>query len=635
MRKPCSWARADVILGWCSCAWRHAGGKPASEKSGIANESKKKNIPQGLKPAHLLALFGTTEVMPCYRARFDTSFFAACKAGKFRATFSLICILLAGQLLAAQNASAPAVRSPYTAQDGAYRIAGTVVSSTSGQPLYHATVAVLSEEDSHTIAAVESDNEGHFALEHLASAKYQLTASKRGYRTAFFDEHELYNSAVVTGPEQDTSSLTFKLDPGAILHGTVTTEGGDAVENARVMLFLQAHTGKTGGRIAQSESVTTDDTGAYEFSSLTAGDYLLAVMAEPWYAMHSSRMDPPRNRNNASAAGPPAALDVAYPITYFDSTTDEGSATHIALASGGRDQADIVLHAVAAVHILVDTPHKQDGSIARAELRQTVFGNVVGAESAGFVDSMASGATEFTGVSPGHYELVQGDPPRSVDIDATASMQIDPTLGTASVSVRGTIRNIAGAAAADCNLILTPVDSARAHGQTPTVFSNHGAFTFADVPAGVWQMSIEESGKHPTVTSIAVSGRAHSGNVFTVQDKPLTIAVTIGEGSTRVQGFAKRDGKGVAGVMVVLVPAETTALEVTARRDQSDSDGSFSLRDVVAGRYTLVAIEDGWVLDWAEPAVIARYLPGGVPVTVSDDAGKLVTVSTAVPVQTR
>jgi len=34
----------------------------------------KKNIPQGLKPNHFMALIGTTEVMPCYKARFDLVF---------------------------------------------------------------------------------------------------------------------------------------------------------------------------------------------------------------------------------------------------------------------------------------------------------------------------------------------------------------------------------------------------------------------------------------------------------------------------------------------------------------------------------------------------------------------------------
>jgi hypothetical protein len=109
----------------------------------------------------------------------------------------------------------------------------------------------------------------------------------------------------------------------------------------------------------------------------------------------------------------------------------------------------------------------------------------------------------------------------------------------------------------------------------------------------------------------------------------------VSQSSTRLEGFARRSGKGVAGVMVVLVPKKMMALDALVRRDQSDSDGSFSLRDVVPGEYTLVAIQDGWELDWAQPQVIGRYLPGGVAVTVTDSAGKLVTLTPPVPVQDR
>jgi hypothetical protein len=160
-------------------------------------------------------------------------------------------------------AQSPAQASPPTgsvASSSLFRIAGTVVNSASGEPVRHATVAVLSEEDSHTIAAVESDGDGHFSLDRLPAAKYQLTVSKRGFRTAFFDEHKNYNSAVVTGPEQDTANITFRLDPGAVLHGAVTTDGGDPVEGARVLLFLKFHDGKPAARILQSDATTTDDT---------------------------------------------------------------------------------------------------------------------------------------------------------------------------------------------------------------------------------------------------------------------------------------------------------------------------------------------------------------------------------------
>jgi hypothetical protein len=87
--------------------------------------------------------------------------------------------------------------------------------------------------------------------------------------------------------------------------------------------------------------------------------------------------------------------------------------------------------------------------------------------------------------------------------------------------------------------------------------------------------------------------------------------------------------------MVVLVPTEPEAMRSLARRDQSDSDGSFSLHDVAPGVYTVVAIENGWDLDWARPEVIGRYLPHGVAVTVTERSGKLVRMAESVPVQTR
>ncbi len=515
-----------------------------------------------------------------------------------------------------------------------YRIAGTVINAATGEPIRHAAVAALSEEDSHTIAAVESDSEGHFSLDRLPAAKYQLTASRRGYRTAFYDEHDDYNSAIVTGPGQQTDRLIFRLVPGSVLHGVVITDGGDPVEGARVMLFLKARDGKPGGHIEHADAAATDDTGAYEFSNLAAGEYLLAVTAEPWYALHRS---PGRARQQGagSNADPAAALDVAYPVTYYDSTTDEASASRIPLAGGSRVEADLTLHATPALRIQVETPRKPDGSIARAELRQSIFGTVISSESAGFLDAMQTGTTEFNGVAPGHYQLAQGDPQRVVELDANSSQLVDPTLGTPTVSVHGSLLKSAGSPFVDdCNLILESADPARRQSPIQSVCTR-GSFSFPTVPAGRWQLLVESSGSMLPIASIAAGGRSHRGNRIAVQDRPLSLTVGLSQGATRLEGFARKAGKGVAGVMVVLVPRELASIDGLARRDQSDSDGSFSLRDVVPGDYILVAIEDGWSLDWAQPEVIARYLRGGVAVTVTDDSGKVVSLPAPVPVQTR
>jgi len=53
------------------------------------------------------------------------------------------------------------------------------------------------------------------------------------------------------------------------------------------------------------------------------------------------------------------------------------------------------------------------------------------------------------------------------------------------------------------------------------------------------------------------------------------------------------------------------------RRDQADSDGTFELNLVVPGRYTLMAIEDGWDLEWADPDVLQKYIASGESVQIA------------------
>jgi hypothetical protein len=518
---------------------------------------------------------------------------------------------------------------------GHYRIAGTVVNAVSGEPVRRATVAVLGLEDGRTILSAQSDNDGHFSLPNLPAAKYQLTAFKRGFRTAFYDEHDEFSSAIVTAEGQDTSNLTFRLTPASVLHGVVTGDGGDPVANASVLLFVKPHGHSPGERIAEADSTTTDDTGAYEFGDLASGEYLLAVKAEPWYALHRSVS------RALSDGGTSAALDVAYPVTYYDSTTEEASATAIMLAGGNREEANLSLHAVPALHLVVEAPRNQAGTIAQPELHQTIFGTQLATQSASPPGAGQTGTIEFTGVAPGQYELTQGDPPRLAQLDASVSQEVDPSLGAPLVAVSGTLRTASGASLPYAAMVtLSRLDGP--YSQEPVrVISSNGAFYFPAPALSVWELTAEGTGKNQgqplAVVSTTVGSRTRQGNRITVRDRPLTLEVTVSEGETRVEGFARDGSKGFAGAMIVLVPRNRPAAAFASllRRDQSDSDGSFSLHDVVPGSYTVVAIQDGWALDWSRPEVIGRYLPAGIAVTVSAESGKIVQLSRPVPVQNR
>jgi hypothetical protein len=84
--------------------------------------------------------------------------------------------------------------------------------------------------------------------------------------------------------------------------------------------------------------------------------------------------------------------------------------------------------------------------------------------------------------------------------------------------------------------------------------------------------------------------------------------------------------------MVVLVPKDVEGNRDLFRRDQSDLDGTFSLQDVAPGSYTLVAIENGWDLDWSQPGVIAVYAKHGRAIQITNAPGKPLRVDAPVDV---
>jgi hypothetical protein len=492
-----------------------------------------------------------------------------------------------------------------------------------------ATVAALAVEDSHAIESAVSDGDGRFVLNGLPTAKYQLTASKRGFRTGFYDEHDEYSSAVVTGADQDTTHLTFRLTPGASVRGVVSSDDGEPVEGARVMLFQRPQHPGPGARTAQVDAAITDDTGAYEFGDLAEGEYLIAVVAEPWYAMHGTE----------SSSGKPAgeintALDVAYPVTYYASTTEESSATPIVLSGGSREVADISLHAVPALHLSIPTARKQNGSIARPELQQTVFGTSISAESAGFLDALQTGKVEMRGLAPGHYQLTAGDPPHVVDMDISNSQEIEADAGTPAFAVGGMLRLTTGMPVAEeVNITLDRLDSDRGVNQLVTV-AHGGRFKFENVPPGSWLLWAV--GTTPfTVVATGVGNQQRLGNIVTTRDRSLELAVTLSKNEARIEGLATNHGKGAAGVMVVLAPRDPGTWLASIRRDQSDTDGSFALRDVAPGQYTIVAIEDGWQLDWSRPETMARYLQQGTTISVNANSGSLIRLPSPIEAQAR
>jgi hypothetical protein len=167
----------------------------------------------------------------------------------------------------------------------------------------------------------------------------------------------------------------------------------------------------------------------------------------------------------------------------------------------------------------------------------------------------------------------------------------------------------------------------RSGNRVPAVWQPLGPKGEAELPqvaAGRYEVLVGGAEKPYAVAHISAEGGSVSGHTLTVTaGSSVALSLTLAGGSAEVQGTVKRAGKAVAGAMVVLVPKDQEVNGDLIRQDQTDLDGSFSLRNVVSGSYTVVAIEKGWDLDWSRPNVLAAYLKGGQTIEVGNQKGRI------------
>jgi hypothetical protein len=505
------------------------------------------------------------------------------------------------------------------------RITGTAVDAVGGEPVKEAAVFLTREQ---TTVSVLTQQDGRFAFENLEPGKYVLSASGKGYQLQAFDEHENFATAIVAGVDQNTENLLFRLTPAASISGQVTDEFSEAVRGAQVMLFWE---GITNGRhaVQMRNQASTDDQGRYRLVGLQPGRYYLAVHAQPWYAQHNAlRSSDARSDVSPgfhAATEQNANLDVVYPLTYYPRETDVARAGAISLHPGERVTADFELQPVPSLHLRFPVRGTDLNQIPGMQVMQQIFGQSIPADSQ--IISRDTDSIEVAGIPPGHLVVrldmnadpanVKGMRSMQQEIDATRDGTVNLTETSDGVVVSGKVE-IAGTVGLPDSAGIT-LRSVETGSDYFANISKEGknAFQIADVKPGSYNVFL---GNIPDfyIDKMQAVGAAVSGNNVTIGTAPqVRLAVSIGQGLGRVDGVALRDAKPVAGVMIALIPNQPQNDPFQFRRDQSDSDGSFTLQEVPPGRYMLVAIENGWSQEWADPAVFKQWLSGGKAIQVA------------------
>ena len=533
-------------------------------------------------------------------------------------------LLVVATLSALAQPNRPAVSSRAD-----FQISGTLVDSNTGQPIARARVAIAPVTERDNFSTMFTQEDGRFAFPRLMPGKYTLSAQARGYLLQSFNQHDQFSSSIVVGPDLDSANLLFRLPPEGAISGVVADEAGEPVRDAQVMLYS---TGLSGGSEAtrRRAATMTNDEGAYHFGHLAPGRYLVAVSARPWYAQHSILHASGGTASGDAPVNP--QLDVAYPVTFFPGVTEAEAAAPLVVGRGEKLSADLNLQPVAALHIRVPRDPDAERPTRIALEKRVLDGPPI---QIGEQISNHENDREIVGLPPGHYTMRTFSLGRDGGNDSTLAREIDVgnngeinnAKASSYVPLSAKVEFNAGTSVGQVSLQLL---NKRTREVLSERVGNGGELAFKQgVLPGSYEVSLASSSgfylRSLSATGATVTGRTidiRPGNTVT-----LAIGATIGEG--QITGTALRLDKPVAGAMIVLVPADPAHNQVLYRRDQSDSDGTFTLPAVVPGRYTVLAIGSGWDLEWTKPSVLSSYMTAGVVVEVQANG----TYDVKVPVQ--
>lgn len=489
-----------------------------------------------------------------------------------------------------------------------FGIAGTVVDRSNNSPLGGAVVtAAPVGQPGETSLSCRTGADGRFLFTRLRPGKYSLVASRRGFRQQHFEENQNYSTAIAVGPGLSPLNIVFPLSQGGSITGSVLDEENDPVGTAQVLLFRKR---VVSGSIETSEinARMTDASGHFHFPHVEAGVYFVAVQARPWYAQNVTHH---AGRPESQPAAGGGELDVVYPLTYYSGTVDPASATAITVAEGGSSNLQIVLHAVPALHIRITGLESRAGRGVGVNVTQRGLG---GSQVFSNSQSVFAGDhLEISGLAPGRYLVSpvtfghgRPEPLASGTFDFSMDEQLDlSAFPRTSLTGRLTFE---GNAPPHPALWLFREGSPFSF---PLSVGEDGALQASErsIAPGRYRLNLRNSPGFYLKSIAAKGATVSAGEIEIPEAGSVQLTLVAAAGVTQLNGTAMKDGRSFAGAMVLLIPKDFRRDWI--RRDQSDSDGTFTLSDVPPGRYTLLALEEGQDLPYQDPAALRPYLSRG------------------------
>jgi len=503
------------------------------------------------------------------------------------AVSAMVCLLAIVE--AEQNPTLPPRDSAPSAQGGTARIRGRVTAADTARPLPGVQVVLTA---SFGQLRVLTDMEGLYEFSGLAAGPYSISASKTGYLNLQYGQRRPFEPGkpVTVAAGRTLDRVDLSLPRAAVIVARVTDESGAPVSGVEVRaqrFGYRADGQRTLAAIYGPGSSNTDDRGEIRLFGLMPGEYLISAV----YRM-VTRASPVEG-----------TFTEGFSATFYPGVISVSDATAVAVRVGEEKAISfpLVKSRLARVSGVVVDQQGRPANGATVSLRSVTPNVFTPIARVG-----ADGRFEIAEVPPGDYSLSStydafegGDEPLTVAGLDIGDLRVVVGAGT-SVTGRVVFEGASPPSGSipRFRIALSPVLRTAAPGARSARITSpdaNGRFGFAGVSGRV--IVDITSPEEWMMKSVTIGPNEFTNSVLDLGDREAltNVVITVTSRVTSVVGqVADAAGQTASDYVVVLVPAESYDLAITSRRVRAirpATDGTFTTKGILPGRYAAVAIE--------------------------------------------